>query len=117
MLSWKKKIINNISIIYIINGTPEDELINIVKLYFKNKNLLKISTKLNNLPGFFSFIAQKGEFKVACVDRIRSFPILYDKKKNQFLYGKKIQQIKFKKKILKKMPLNYSLFLALLQII
>ena len=41
---------------------------------------------------------QKGELKVACVDRIRSFPILYDKKKNQFLYGKKIQQIKFKKK-------------------
>ena len=98
MLNWKKKKINNISIIYIINGTPEDELINIVKLYFKNKNLLKISTKLNNLPGFFSFIAQKGELKVACVDRIRSFPILYDKKKNQFLYGKKIQQIKFKKK-------------------
>ena len=41
------------------HGTPEDELINIVKFYFKNKNLLRIFTKLNNLPGFLFYSTKR----------------------------------------------------------
>lgn len=106
MLLWKTKKINGIKITYIINGTEKEKLFDILILYFKKKNLFNTSYQLNNLSGFYSFVAQKGGLKLASVDRIRSFPILYDTAKNDFIYSKKIARIKFTKNNIDKKALK-----------
>ena len=68
-----------------IQFAPKSYDINLVfkflKEYEVNLNLDKLADSINTLNNGFGFIAQKNELILACVDRIRSYPIFYSEKK------------------------------------
>ncbi len=108
MLNWKFKLVKNIKINFISTGSNSRKIINIIETFFKFKNINLLKRDLKKIEGFYAFVASKKNFKLAAVDRVRSFPILYNKK-NIFYFGKKIQNLKLKKNIIDRHALHFFL--------
>jgi len=74
-----------------IQFAPKSYDINLVfkflKEYEVNLNLDKLADSINTLNNGFGFIAKKNDLILACVDRIRSYPIFYSEKKNIKISG------------------------------
>ena len=58
-----------------------------LKEYEIDLNLKKLKDSINTLNNGFGFIAKKNDLILACVDRIRSYPIFYLEKKNIKISG------------------------------
>ena len=108
MLYWRSKVVNKININIISTGSHQKNIINLIKNFFKFKNINLLKKDLKKIEGFYAFVASKKDLKLAVVDRVRSFPILYSKK-NIFYYGNKIQKLKLKKKAINSQALSFFL--------